>query len=336
MRLAIVGCGALASIFAAHLAPRTELVMLGHWPAQLSRLGLHGLTMIHPAGNRSSHQFAVSDDPRAITTADVALVLVKSYQTERAAREIAMFLAADGLAVTLQNGLGNVELLAKFLGADRVTQGVTALGATMLEPGLVRFAGRGPTHMARSKVSSKILSELVQGMNDSGLSSSLANDLDSLVWGKLAINAGINPLTALLRVPNGFLATNTPACELMCAAAEETAAVARALNIALPYPHASQRVIEVALATAENRSSMLQDVLRGSETEIDSISGAVAKYGSSSGVPTPVNDELCRLVHALPILNSETLLTSKLDSLQALLSGSARADRLPDYPTPGG
>jgi 2-dehydropantoate 2-reductase len=330
MRLVIVGCGALGSIIAAHLSSLKELVMLGHWPAQISMLGSQGLTMIHPGGNRSIHTFAASDNPLATKEAFAALVLVKSYQTEQAAHEIKQFLAADGLAITLQNGLGNVDVLAQVLGPDRVTQGVTALGATMLEPGLVHFAGRGPTHLARSDRSPKILAELVQWMNESGLDTFLAADLDSLVWGKLAINTGINPLTALLRVPNGYLATNAQACELMCAAAAETAAVAKALNIELPFPDVSQRVIEVALATAENRSSMLQDVLRGSQTEIDSISGAVAKWGRSSGIPTPVNNELSRLVRMLPDLGPNASLMSELKPVQALLSS-----RTPDYPTSG-
>jgi 2-dehydropantoate 2-reductase len=292
--------------------------------------------MIHPGGSRSNHKFTVTDNPLAIKTAGIALVLVKSYQTERAAREIELFLAPDGLAITLQNGLGNVDLLARTLGCDRVTQGVTALGATMLQPGLVRFAGRGPTHLARSPRSSSILAELVQCMNESGLDTSLAADLDSLVWGKLAINAGINPLTALLRVPNGFLATNAQARDLMCTAAAETATVAKALNIELPYPDVSQRVVEVAQATAENRSSMLQDVLRGVQTEIDSISGAVAKYSRSSGIPTPLNDELFRLVQMLPRLDPNTPLVTKLKPLQALLSSIAPdylTTQLPNYPT---
>ena len=319
MRLAIIGCGALGSLFAAALSSHTDLLMLGHWPEQLARLGSSGLTMIYPDGGRSTHMFTVTDDLSKIGTVDLALVLVKTYQTNRAALEIKQLLAGDGLAITLQNGLGNVDILAGVLGSGRVTQGITAVGATMQEPGVVRFAGHGPTHLAQTAEKHAAVDELASLMNASGFETYLTGDLQSLAWGKLAINSGINPLTALLRVPNGFLDRNDQARELMCAAAEETAAVARALRIELPYQDASRRVLEVAQATADNQSSMLQDILRGSQTEIDAISGAVVRHGRSTGIPTPITAEFLRLIQALSILEGDEPLRSTLAPLQALL-----------------
>jgi len=320
MRLAIVGSGALGSLFAAYLSAQTDLVMLGHWPAQLNKLHSSGLTMIHPGGQRTVHTFKVTDNPSTIKPISIALVLVKSYQTNRAALEISQFIADNGIGVTLQNGLGNREILANILGTERVTQGITTLGATMVKPGFVRFAGHGPTHIARSPESSHWVVKLAELMNKAGQQTSVADNVAGLVWGKLAINSGINPLTALLRVPNGFLANDRQARNLMCAATEETAAVAKALNIELPYEDASQKAIEIAKATADNRSSMLQDIQRGSQTEIESISGAIVRFGRSAGVSTPVNDEFLRLVRALPTHDPAELLSSRLDSLQALLS----------------
>ena len=324
MRLAIVGCGALGSLFAAALSSHTDLVMLGHWPEQLARLRSSGLTMIHPDGGRSTHMFTVTDNPSKIGAVDLALVLVKTYQTDRAALEIKQLLSGDGLAVTLQNGLGNVDVLARVFGSGRVTQGITAVGATMQEPGVVRFAGHGPTHLAQTTEKHAAVDELAGLMNASGFETFITGDLESLAWGKLAINSGINPLTALLRVPNGYLDNDNQARELMFAAAEETAAVAQALRIDLPYPDASQRILEVAQATAENQSSMLQDVLRGSQTEIDAICGAVVRHGRSTGIPTPINAEFLRLIQALPALKPGERLVSRLEPLQALLSAPAQ------------
>jgi 2-dehydropantoate 2-reductase len=319
MRLAIIGCGALGSLFAAALSSRSDLLMLGHWPEQLARLRSYGLTMIHPDGGLSNHMFTVTDDPSKIATVDLALVLVKTYQTDRAALEIKQLLARDGLAVTLQNGLGNVDVLARVLGPRRVTQGITAVGATMQEPGVIRFAGHGPTHLAQTVEKHTAVDELAGLMNTSGFETYLTGDLESLAWGKLAINSGINPLTALLRVPNGYLARNSQARKLMFAAAEETAAIAQALHINLPYPDVSQRILEVAKATADNQSSMLQDVLRGSQTEIDAICGAVVGHGHSIGMSTPINAEFLRLIQALPSSTPQEPLVSRLESLQGLL-----------------
>ncbi len=319
MHLAIVGCGALGSFFAAALSSQTELTMLGHWPEQILALRAAGLILIQPDGSLSSHHFEVTNDPGQMPVADLCLVLVKAYQTERAAREIDEFLASDGLAVTMQNGLGNVEILAGILGPDRVTQGITAVGAAMVEPGSVRFAGHGPTHLAQSPVHYEALAVLSNWMNAANLETHLARDVQSLAWGKLVINSGINPLSALLRVPNGFLAADMQARRLMYAAAEETAAVAQALQIALPYADPRQRILEVAQATAVNYSSMLQDVRRGSQTEIDAICGAVVKYGRLADVPTPLNSEFLRLIRALPTRKPEQPLKSSVASLQTLL-----------------
>lgn len=319
MRLAIIGCGALGSLFAAALSSRTDLLMLGHWPEQLACLHSSGLTMIHPDGGRSIHMFTATDNPAKIGVVDLALVLVKAYQTNRAVLEIEQMLAKDGLTVTLQNGLGNLEVLVEVLGTERVTQGITAVGATMQDPGVICFAGHGPTYLAQTAENHAALDELAGLMNASGFETYLTGDLESLAWGKLAINSGINPLTALLQVPNGYLAKNSQARKLMFAAAEETAAVAQALRIVLPYPDASQRILEVAQATSKNQSSMLQDVLRGSQTEIDAICGAVVRHGRSVGIPTPINAEFQRLIQAMPSSNPGEPLVSRLEPLQALL-----------------
>ena len=132
-----------------------------------------------------------------------------------------------------------------------------------------------------------------------GLETRISDDVDSLLWSKLIVNVGINALTALLRVPNGVLA-QTPECDLLMArAVAEAVAVARALSIGLDGERQLERVREVCLRTADNRASMLQDILRGRPTEIDAINGAVVARGRAAGVDTPVNLLLTQLVQAL-------------------------------------
>jgi 2-dehydropantoate 2-reductase len=226
------------------------------------------------------------------------LVLVKSYQTVRAAGQAAQLLKPDGVAITLQNGLGNLEILAQGVGAGRAVMGVTAQGATVLGPGQLRHAGDGPTHLARVAGQEPILTSVGELFKRVGLETTLVDDAASLVWGKLAINAGINPLTALLRVPNGALVEDDFLARLMAGAAQEVARIAAARHIDLPYDDAAVRTAEVSRATAANRSSMLQDVDRGAPTEIDAISGAVVRAGEEVHVPTPVNHFLWRLMRA--------------------------------------
>ena len=297
----IIGSGALGSLFAAFLESQTAITMLSHWEEQIEAVQAKGLILLDRAGNATTHEFRITNNPRDLLPASLALVLVKSYQTARTGFELAPILAPDGVAITLQNGLGNLEVLQAALGHGRVIQGVTAQGAMMLEPGRVKHAGTGLTYFAHLPGKDHVLSHLTNLLNAAGLPAKILADVKSLQWGKLAVNAGINPLTAILRVPNGHLIEHEIVSQVMCAAAEETALVAKALGISLPFPDASERVMEVAEATATNFSSMLQDVLRGVPTEIDAINGAVANHGRLTGVPTPINDELWRQVRNIQV-----------------------------------
>jgi 2-dehydropantoate 2-reductase len=186
-------------------------------------------------------------------------------------------------------------MLIGSLGAERVALGVTMLGARMLEPGHVQFTGRGKVFLG----SHPRLDELDQVLQASGFEVEMISDPISMLWGKLVINASINPLTALLRVTNGELLENSTIRELMAEAAREAALVATRQGIALPYPDPVFAVEEVARGTASNYSSMLQDVLRGTATEIESINGAIVREGKRLGVPTPVNRILWQLVSSL-------------------------------------
>lgn len=298
MRIVIIGVGAMGSLFAGRISPLTKVIMLGNWPEQLATLNKQGLRLIHPDGRESQIEVNATNETRTAGKADLALVLVKGWQTKRAAGQAREIVGEKGLALTLQNGLGNLEILTETVGESQAALGVTSEGATMIGPGVVRHAGKGLTHLATTPETTRRLQEVAELFNTAGFRSHLVDSATSLVWGKLAVNAGINPLTALLQLPNGYLVEDPVAQSLMCIAAEEAAAVARAQGIKLPYESASTRTIEVARATANNRSSMAQDIARGMPTEIDTISGAISRYGQKHGVQTPINDVLIRLVKA--------------------------------------
>ena len=299
LNIAIFGVGAMGSLFGSFLSSLANVTLIGNWAEQLEAVRRDGLTISYSDGRQAHHTLRITNDLAEAPSADLALILVKTYQTTRAAQQAAQVLKPSGLAVTLQNGLGNLEILAEGVGPQRAGLGITAQGATMLAPGHLYHAGQGPTHLAQIPGhQGKRLTEAAALFNAAGLETTLVDNADSLVWGKLAINAGINPLTALLELPNGALAEDESLYQVMAAAASEVARVAAAQGIYLPYLDAARRAAEVSKATASNRSSMLQDVSRAAPTEIDAISGAVVRFGRRLGIPTPVNEFLLRLVKA--------------------------------------
>jgi len=299
----IVGTGAMACLFAARLSPLVEVTMLGSWKEGIQALRERGVRIMESDG--SEHQFPVkvTDDPTECFGTLDTLVLVKSWQTARAADQLGRCLEGNGIALTLQNGMGNLEALREVLGEERAALGVTTTGATLVEPGLVRVGGMGPTHI----VPCGRLERMVHWLRQVGFSIVESDDLDGLVWGKLVINAGINPLSALLRIPNGELLERKDAVWLMVAAAREVAAVSNAKGVKLPFDEPELEIANVAFRTARNRSSMYQDILRGAPTEIDAICGAVVDEGLKLGVPTPINETFWHLIRAVVSCYKEIL-----------------------------
>jgi 2-dehydropantoate 2-reductase len=291
-QILILGTGALATFFAARLsASGVDVTLLGTWPEGVAALDAHGAEL-----DGKPFPVRATTDPAACRGADLALVLVKSWQTERAARQLAECLAADGLAVTLQNGLGNDAVLAQALGPERVARGITTLGATLLGPGKARSGGEGPVTLEMNPRGEPLLSMLRRA----GLDARVVEDAAALIWNKLIVSAAINPLTALLRVRNGELLEIPSARRRMGELAREAAAVAESLGVRVQAPGPERIAEDVARRTAQNFSSMLQDVLRGAPTEVDAINGAIVRAGESRGIATPVNRAVWALVRAIP------------------------------------
>jgi 2-dehydropantoate 2-reductase len=296
MSLLVVGTGALACLFAARLSGAGQSVtMLGSWPAGLSALRERGLLMLDLNDIVHEYWVEVVDYGGSLGSFSRALVLVKSWQTKRVAMQLERCLDRSGIALTLQNGLGNVETLEAVLGQQRVALGVTTTGARMLEPGYVLHTGEGKVSLGAHPN----LAGFGDLLQNAGFVVETIADPQSLLWGKLVINAAINPLTALLRVTNGELLERPAARQLMHEAATEAVQVAAAEGIQLPYANPIEAVETVAWNTASNTSSMLQDVLRGTPTEIDAINGAIFRESEKAGVSTPVNRMLWRLVSGL-------------------------------------
>ena len=292
----IIGCGAMACLFAARLSMAGSVIwMAGNWTAGLQALRADGVRLIDPQTGEQACPVKVIDPGVSLPPFRYALVLVKSWQTEDAAKKLKMWLAEEGIALTLQNGLGNLEVLAHWLGADRAALGVTTSGALLLKPGIVQLAGLGPIYLAEHPR----LQGMVDIMRAGGFEVVVSQNAEPLIWGKLVINASINPLAALLRLTNGELLESAAARQLMRAAAREATAVAQALNIHLPYANAEEQVMNVAKATSQNRSSMLQDILRGAPTEIEAINGAIVRAAEAQNLAAPINQTLRLLVRAL-------------------------------------
>jgi len=288
----IVGTGAMALFVGGRLSRGgIKVRLLGTWEDSINAINQKGICFVD-GDSGEFYPAEASLDPEGLRGSRLALVLVKSWQTERAARQLAGFLAEEGIALSLQNGLGHGEILKASLRQERAALGVTTYGATCLGPGMVRPGGEGVISVQEHPR----LPLLLEALQAGGFTVREIPDLSGLVWGKLVINVAINPLTAILGVKNGALVESPAAARLMGEAAREAADVAGELGVPLDFKDPAQAAEAVATATAENLSSMLQDINRGAPTEIEAMCGEVVRLGTDLGVPTPVNELLSLLI----------------------------------------
>jgi 2-dehydropantoate 2-reductase len=246
---------------------------------------------------------------------DLVIVLVKSFDTDAAAGSLASRLSPTTPVLSLQNGLGNGEALARHLRRNPILVGSTTFGAQKEADAVVRLTGRGTCQigawgngpMRRTALSHQ--QPVAQLLSRSGILTSVSVDVRSVLWKKLATSAVINPLTAILKVPNGQLLEHGVGRkgelpefrgglrEIASAVVDEVRGVAAKHDVRLPARTLLLREARrVARATGSNSSSMLRDVEQGRRTEIDSINGAVVRMGRERGVPTPANAVLAGLV----------------------------------------
>jgi 2-dehydropantoate 2-reductase len=299
MRVAVVGAGGVGSLFGGRLAAAGHEVWLVHRrPEVVEALRRDGLCL---EGPESSERIAVhaTTDTREVGQVDLVLILTKSTDTAAAAQSARSLVDARTLVVTLQNGLGNLEQIAAVVGAERTLLGMTYVGAALLGPGRARLTAPGMTFVGEpGGQRTERVDRLARTFSTAGLPTEATDRLWEMVWGKLVINAALNATCALTGA-SGESALRSPAAyELLGLVAEETAAVAGALGIALPYADAAARVRQHCRDVGPSKPSMLQDMERGRPTEIDAINGAVVREGQRVGVPTPFNQALLLLVKA--------------------------------------
>lgn len=291
MEVVVFGAGNLGSVVGGLLARVHDVTLVGREP-HMGAIRTGGL-QITGVETFVCHPDTTTDGTGL--TADLAVVTVKSYDTATAAETLAT--GSFDAVLSLQNGLGNEAVLADHLDGP-VLAGSTSHGALLREPGRVEWTGRGEVALgAWRPAASPEVGRVAAAFDDAGLDPRAVDDVRAELWLKLAVNTAINPVTALARLPNGAVRSG-PAATLARAAAEETARVARAEGIDLPAADAVDQVMAVAEATAENRSSMHEDVVAGQRTEIDQLNGSVVDRAADHGLDVPVNRTLTALVRA--------------------------------------
>jgi 2-dehydropantoate 2-reductase len=298
MHILILGAGALGSLLGGRLSLVTDVSLYSTNTAHMEAIQDHGLLIEEMDGQTSQLNIRACTDPSQLPVPpDLIIVLVKAYATFKAVSSILPHCQGATCFLTLQNGIGNWESIAEIVPQDRLMAGTTALGATFIGPGRVKHGGQGPTIIGQicSERTDQALNSLIQLFGQANLPTEMTNSPQNHIWNKLMVNIGINAITALIDLPNGWIYDNHQARELATQAVQESLEVAQAKGIGLEHG-ILQRVFQVARDTAGNISSMNQDLRRKRQTEIEAINGAIVRLGKELGIATPVNTTLTNLI----------------------------------------
>lgn len=298
MRVCIVGCGAIGSLFAAYLAQRDDVEV---WAYDLDQAHVDA---INASGLRLSGEGNVHSHPKASSNAadippcDFGIVATKTLHT-RAAIEATAGVFPDGAVCSVQNGVGNEEILAEYV--PRVIRGTTFPAGRIVEPGHVQQDTGGKTWMGPFEPKSASMDEirqLAEALTESGMETLAMEDSRGAQWTKLIFNAATNPIGALTRLPHGIACDQPKVRALISRLVAEGAAVAAAQGITLDSD--PDALVDHAREVAYNhKASMLQDALARRRTEVAALNGGIVEFGRQYKVPTPMNEAIWALIEGL-------------------------------------
>lgn len=296
MKIVIIGPGALGCLMAASLAASTdhEIWLLDRDPDRAQRFAANGILLSE--GNRQ-RRFMINAavDPELIGPAGLVLLCVKSHQVMKAALASPPLFGENSLLISFQNGITHLPILEQSLTEHYWAAGVTAMGATLISPGHVRFGGMGTTKIGfyhqKPGRATAVLENAGDLLSSAGIKTDCVDDIENHIWAKFIVNIGINALTAIHGIANGEILLSEHRKNTLIAAVTEASLVAKAKGITLP-PDPVALTLEVCQATATNHSSMLQDVSNRRKTEIEAINGALVVEAQRLKIPTPVNEKL--------------------------------------------
>ncbi len=329
MKVCVIGAGAMGSVFGGLLARAGhDVTFVDTWAENVAAINAGGLRLDGVKGTLQHPAKAVVAPPRGLA-ADLAMIWTDANNTRRAADTAAAALAPDGYAITLQNGIGNVETLIEVLGPPRVAAGSSMCSAAMRGPGHASFTHMGMTSVGEvdGRASARV-DRLRDTLAQAGFEVRVHPDILSLVWTKFALNCSINAICATTGLRHGEFARLEALDRFQDRVIDEILAVTSAKGLTLDDPDFRQTVKEHCWLKF-SRPSMLQHIEAGKRTEIDALNTRLVEEGRRLGVPTPYNDALACLLKGVEHKRREAAGRTEADyaALEAQASREPRPRR---------
>lgn len=301
MKICILGAGGMGSLYGAHLStvPTNEVWLVDIFKAHIDKINENGLCIQCNGVDTYYKNLKATTNSADVGVCDLVVLFVKGTATRVSLENNKCLFGKDTMCLTVQNGLGNAEVIASIIGDENVACGTTEQGARMLEPGKVLDMNKGVGKTVIGDVHGGVtprVEKVGDALREAGFETYVSESVRTLIWDKLIVNVGINGCCAAMNLTNDQVWSIPEANWIHVNAVNEAIAVARGLGVKLSYDDPLAHVKEVCSFTVGNQCSMLVDVLNKRPTEIDLINGAVVREGKKLGIPTPVNETIVNIV----------------------------------------
>ena len=301
MKIVIVGGGAIGRLFGSYLGSSNDVTLLDidhHIVGAIKSNGIHvlGRDVADPDMVSCVTVKAVTDG-NLITESDLVLLLVKSFSTRAASQSVAHLIGPGCPLLSIQTGLGNIEIIEQAVSKNDILRGFTFMSGTALGYSKVRYGQEGKTYIGEMNgENSSRVQKIADLFEASGITTQVVKRIIGRLWCKVIVFSAINPLSALLKVPNGMLTSKMESITLMKRLLDEGKVVADAHGIDLVYTDLYELLFDACQRSSNNLSSMFQDILNNNLTEIDAQNGAICKYAAMYGVATPTHQTMVELI----------------------------------------
>ncbi len=299
MKIAVLGAGAMGSLFGGYLSRHNEVWLVDVDAARVQAIDAKGIAIAEKDGDNVFRPHAVTDTS-GLGEMDLVIVFVKAMFTCEALEQNRGLIGKNTYLLTLQNGAGHEAKLVQFADPDHVLIGTTQHNSSIISDGHIRHGGGGKTSIGIVGGKSERVQTIADNFTVCGFETTVSDDIKKQIWTKLFLNTAASSLTAILQVPLGFILDNPYACAMMEQLAREAVAVANAGGIA---PFDAEEVIggiKIVLANARGGyTSIYADLKNGARTEVDTISGSVVDTAKRLGVAVPYHEFVVAMIHAM-------------------------------------
>lgn len=299
MKIAVIGAGAMGSIYGGHLSQKNEVYLIDKNENIVDTINKKGITLYENGKENKYFPKAVTNS-KSLDTMDLIILFVKALYSETALKENCNLIGNNTYLMTLQNGAGHEDILTKFAPLNKVIIGTTEDNGNIIDKGIVKHGGKGITNigMITNEKYNK-LSEIKEVFDESGFTTRIHKNIQQLIWDKLLINISLSAVTGILQEKMGFIANNEYAWKMTKTLVKEALSVAKVMNLNFSEDEILKKIKNTSLNNIDGCTSIYTDLKRGVKTEVDTISGAVLKAAIKNNINVPVHEFLINMVHAM-------------------------------------